>query len=209
MYENLKGKSISFEGGEGTGKSTLIKNLVEVLTKENLNLVSTREPGGAKISEQIREVIVDKNNVDMCYQTEALLFAASRAQFISQVINPSLKENKTILIDRFVDSSLVYQGIGRGLGIDEVMRINQFATNGWLPDLTIVLDIDPKIGLKRISDNNRDTNRLDEQDLEFYNLVRNGYLELAKKYPKRIIVIDADRTSNEILDEVLHILKTL
>lgn len=210
MLENLVGKAISFEGGEGTGKSTLIKNLTNYL-KENssLDILSTREPGGVKISEQIREIIVSKDNKEICAETEALLFAAARAQFMNQVIKPALTEEKTILIDRFVDSSLAYQGVGRGLGIENIMSINKMATNNWLPDLTIVLDVDPEIGLKRISDNNRSTNRLDEEDLSFYKAIREAYLDSAKRYPERIVVIDASKTPEEILDDVLNILRLI
>ena len=204
---DIKGKAISFEGGEGSGKSTIIKALKEYLEKNtDLDVICTREPGGAKISEQIRNVIVDKNNKEICYETEALLFAASRAQFMKEIIRPALGEDKTVIIDRFVDSSLVYQGIGRKLGVDNVWNINLFATKGWVPDITIVMDIEPSIGLKRISDNNRETNRLDEEKLSFYEDVRNGYLEMAKKYPERIYVVDANRPVEEILKDIIKIL---
>lgn len=210
MFENLKGKTISFEGGEGTGKSTLIKNLVSYFEKNAvLDILATREPGGVNISEQIREIIVSKENKEICPETEALLFAASRAQFMNQVIKPALKEEKTILIDRFVDSSLAYQGVGRKLGVENIMSINKMATSNWLPDLTIVLDIDPEVGLKRISDNNRTTNRLDEEDLSFYNDIREAYLDFARMYPERIIVIDASKTPEEVLEVVLKILELI
>lgn len=210
MFENLKGKTISFEGGEGTGKSTLIKNLVSYFEKNAvLDILATREPGGVNISEQIREIIVSKENKEICPETEALLFAASRAQFMNQVIKPALKEEKTILIDRFVDSSLAYQGVGRKLGVENIMSINKMATSNWLPDLTIVLDIDPEVGLKRISDNNRTTNRLDEEDLSFYNDIREAYLDFARMYPERIVVIDASKTPEEVLEDVLKILELI
>ncbi len=209
MYENLRGKAISFEGGEGAGKSTVMKMLAEVLEKEGLDIVVTREPGGNKISEQIREVIVDKANVNICNETECLLYAASRAQLIEENIKPLLVTNKTILFDRFVDSSYVYQGFVRGLGIERVKEINEFATNGFMPNVTILFDIDPEIGFKRIAENNRSTNRLDLEGLDFHRQVRRGYKMIADLYPNRIKVIDASKTPDEVLAEVLEILKTI
>ena len=209
MYENLRGKAISFEGGEGAGKSTVMKMLAEVLEKEGLDIVVTREPGGNKISEQIRKVIVDKANVNICNETECLLYAASRAQLIEENIKPLLVTNKTILFDRFVDSSYVYQGFVRGLGIERVKEINEFATNGFMPNVTILFDIDPEIGFKRIAENNRSTNRLDLEGLDFHRQVRRGYKMIADLYPNRIKVIDASKTPDEVLEEVLEILKTI
>lgn len=209
MYENLKGKSISFEGGEGAGKGTLIRNLLEILNKENLDILKTREPGGVKISEQIREVIVDKNNTEMCYETEALLYAAARAQLIKEVITPAINEEKTIILDRFVDSSYVYQGVARNLGIEKIVKINDFATKGWYPDKTIILDIDPEIGLKRIFSNDRETNRLDLESIEFHKKIREGYKEVEKMFPKRIRIIDASKSEKEVLEDVLKILKEI
>lgn len=207
MYENLKGKSISFEGGEGSGKGTLMRNLLCELQNSNLEILNTREPGGVKISEQIRNVIVDKNNTEMCYETEALLYAAARAQLIKEVIEPAVKKKKTILLDRFVDSSYVYQGVARGLGIEKVIKINDFATKGWYPDKTIILDIDPEIGLKRIYSNNRETNRLDLESIEFHKKIREGYHELAEMFPNRIVLIDASKTEEEVLADVIKVLK--
>lgn len=201
-YDFLKGKAISFEGGEGSGKSTIIKLLATYLNDYSLDIVQTREPGGSNISEQIRNVILDKANTNMFKETECLLYAASRAQLLREKIKPLLAEGKTILYDRFVDSSYVYQGGCRGIGIDKVIEINNFATEGYLPYKTFLLDIDPKIGLGRIKSNNRETNRLDEENLDFHYNVRKYYLELAKKYPNRIVVIDANRTPNEIFKDI-------
>ena len=209
MYENLRGKTISFEGGEGAGKSTIMKMLAEVLEKDGLDIVVTREPGGNKISEQIREVIVDKENTSICNETECLLYAASRAQLITENIKPLLATNKTILFDRFVDSSYVYQGFVRGLGIERVKEINEFATNGFMPNVTILFDIEPELGFKRIAENNRSTNRLDLEGLDFHRQVRRGYKMIADLYPNRIKVIDASKTPDEVLEEVLNILKTI
>ena len=202
-YDFLKGKAISFEGGEGSGKSTIINKVSTYLKENGLDIVKTREPGGSDIAEQIRDVILDKKNVKMCSETECLLYAASRAQLLREKIYPLLNENKNILYDRFVDSSYVYQGGCRGLGIDKVIEINNFATKGFLPYKTFLLDIDPKIGLGRIKQNNRETNRLDDESLEFHYNVRKYYLELAKKFPNRIIVINANQTPNKIFDDII------
>ena len=203
-YDYLKGKAISFEGGEGSGKSTIIKLLSEYLEQNSsLKIVQTREPGGSKIAEQIREVIVDKNNKEMSYETEALLYAAARAQLLNEKVFPWLEQDKTIIFDRYVDSSYVYQGCCRGLGLDKVIEINEFATKSWLPYKTFILDLDPKIGFERIYSNNRETNRLDEEGMEFHYNVRKYYLELAKKFPERIIVINANQSPEKILEEVL------
>ena len=202
-YDFLKGKAISFEGGEGSGKSTIINKVSTYLKENGLDIVKTREPGGSDIAEQIRDVILDKKNVKMCSETECLLYAASRAQLLREKIYPLLNENKTILYVRFVDSSYVYQGGCRGLGIDKVIEINNFATKGFLPYKTFLLDIDPKIGLGRIKQNNRETNRLDDESLEFHYNVRKYYLELAKKFPNRIIVINANQTPNKIFDDII------
>lgn len=209
MYENLKGKVISFEGGEGAGKSTVIKDVAKMLSDNNIDVFVTREPGGNNISEQIRSVIVDKNNTSICGETEALLYAASRAQLIKENIRPLLSKDKTIVFDRFIDSSYVYQGIVRGLGVDAIESINKVALNGFMPDVTILLNIDPEIGLKRIRDNNREMNRLDLEGLEFHKKVRDGYLFLAKKYPERIKVVDASKSREEVLLETLKILQNI
>lgn len=209
MYENLKGKAISFEGGEGAGKSTVIKMLAQVLSDEGLDVVCTREPGGNSISEQIRNIIVSKDNTAICDETECMLYAASRAQLIHENIKPLLATSKTILFDRFVDSSYVYQGFVRGLGIERVKQINEFATAGFMPNVTIVFDIEPELGFKRITENNRSTNRLDLEGLEFHKKVRRGYQMIASLYPERIKVVDASKTPEEVLEDVLEILKTV
>lgn len=203
---------ITFEGGEGAGKSTAIKKIVEKLQKEGREIVLTREPGGTPIGEEIRSIILDKKNTDMDVRTEALLYAASRRQHIVQKIIPSLKEGKMVLCDRFLDSSLAYQGYARGIGIDKVYEMNQFATEGVEPDLTLFFDLDPEEGLRRIAaNNNREVNRLDVEKLSFHQKVREGFLLLAKKFPHRFVVIDASQNVQKVFEdaykEIENILK--
>jgi dTMP kinase len=193
---------ISFEGGEGSGKTTLIEMLYNELIQLGYNIVKTREPGGSKIAEEIRNVILNVENVAMDYRTEALLLAASRRQHLVEVIIPALKEDKIVLCDRYVDSSLAYQGYARGLGIHEVYEINKYATDGILPDLTIYIDVDPNIGLSRIKKNQRKVDRLDLEELTVHNKVREGYLELAKMFKDRFRVIDGNRTPIEIYADI-------
>jgi dTMP kinase len=195
---------ITFEGGEGSGKSTAIKHVVETLTKEGYQIVLTREPGGTPISEEIRNVILDKKNTAMDPKTEALLYAASRRQHIVEKILPALKEGKLVLCDRYLDSSLAYQGGARGLGIQEVYQMNQFATEGLEPDLTILFDIEPEIGLKRIAANSgREVNRLDVEKLSFHHKVLDAFHLLAKQNPNRYYVIDASKSPEEVAQEAL------
>ncbi|MCH3909626.1 MAG: dTMP kinase [Bacilli bacterium] len=199
---------ITFEGGEGSGKSTVIKHIVSELEKEGYQVVLTREPGGTPISEEIRNIILDKKNTMMDPKTEALLYAASRRQHIVEKILPALKEGKVVLCDRFLDSSLAYQGGARGLGIKEVYEMNQFATDGLLPDLTILFDIAPEEGLKRIAANaGREVNRLDVEQLSFHKKVREAFHELAKEFPERYVVIDASKSVPEVSEEAYSAIK--
>jgi dTMP kinase len=193
---------ITFEGGEGSGKSTAIKRIVAQLEKEGYQVVLTREPGGTPISEEIRNVILDKKNTDMDPRTEALLYAASRRQHIVQKILPALKEGKLVLCDRFLDSSLAYQGGARGLGIENVLNVNLFATEGLEPDLTVLFDISPEEGLARIAANSgREVNRLDVEKLSFHKKVREAFHTLAKANPKRYAIIDASKDKETVYQE--------
>ena len=193
---------ITFEGGEGCGKSTVLKAIKERLESEGVSVVLTREPGGTPIAEQIRNVILDKGNTAMDGRTEALLYAASRRQHLVEKIWPALQEGKTVLCDRYLDSSLAYQGGARGLGIDEVLSINLFATEGTYPDLTLLFDLEPEQGLARIAANqNREVNRLDLEKLDFHHQVRNNFLALAKRYPDRYVIIDASQPLNKVVDD--------
>lgn len=192
---------IAFEGGEGSGKSTALKKISQKLQDDGYEIVLTREPGGTKISEEIRNIILDKANTEMDPKTEALLYAASRRQHVVEKIIPSLKEGKIVITDRYLDSSLAYQGAARGLGIDEIYQMNQFATEGLVPDLTILFDLSPEEGLERISVNaNREVNRLDVEQLSFHDKVRNGFHELVKRFPERFFVIDASLSPDEVAE---------
>jgi dTMP kinase len=191
---------ITFEGPEGSGKSTVIKHIYEYLSQSQ-EVLMTREPGGISVSEKIREIVL---GLDMDSHTEALLFAASRSQHLVEKVLPALEAGQLVLCDRFVDSSLVYQGFARGIGMEQVKSINEFAIRGRMPDLTIYLKIDPEIGLARIAQNKRDSNRLDKESMDFHNKVVLGYNKLSENNPERIKVIDA----NQDLDKVIEDAKT-
>jgi dTMP kinase len=187
-----RGMFISLEGPEGAGKTTIISMLMTELELRGYQVLQTREPGGIEIAEKIRNVILDKSHTAMDPRTEALLYAAARRQHLVEKVNPALENGKIVLCDRFIDSSLAYQGHARGLGMDDVYSINQFAIGDRMPDLTIYFDIDPVIGLNRINQhNNREVNRLDLEDIQFHYKVREGYELLLKRFPDRMKKIDA------------------
>ena len=190
---------ITLEGPEGSGKTTAVEAAVKKLEEMGYQIVRTREPGGTPISEQIRNVILDKGNTAMDGRTEALLYAASRRQHLVEKVWPALKEGKIVICDRYLDSSLAYQGGARGLGVEEVLNINLFATENTWPDLTLLFDIKPEIGLARISANaNREVNRLDLEKIEFHNKVRESFLALARRFPDRYVIIDANLSRDEV-----------
>lgn len=203
-----KGFFIVFEGGEGSGKSTILDMIYNWMNDNNIECIKTREPGGIKISEQIRSVILDKDNTQMDGKTEALLYAAARRQHLIEKVIPALEEGKIVLCDRFLDSSLAYQGYARGLGIDEIYTINKFAIDGYLPDLSILFDLDPKIGLERINRNkNREVNRLDLEEIDFHNKVREGYNILLNEVNRNIVKIDASKTIDEVFENVRKLIE--
>lgn len=202
------GKFIVFEGGEGVGKTTMINKISSWLENENIPFIVTREPGGIRISEQIRKVILDVNNVEMDGRTEALLYAAARRQHLIEKVIPALKEGKIVLCDRFIDSSLAYQGYARGIGINKIYEINKFAIEDYEPDLTILFDLSPEIGLQRInSDKSREINRLDKEKLEFHKKVREGYNILLDNVDRDIIKIDAEKPVDSIFQEIKELIK--
>ena len=196
---------ITLEGPGGSGKTTAVEAAVKALQEKGYEIVRTREPGGTPIAEQIRNVILDKANTSMDPRTEALLYAASRRQHLVEKVWPALKEGKIVICDRYLDSSLAYQGGARGLGVDEVLNVNLFATENTWPDLTLLFDIKPEVGLARIASNaSREVNRLDLEKLEFHNKVRDTFLALAKKYPDRYVIIDASQSREEVAKATLE-----
>jgi dTMP kinase len=197
-----KGIFITVEGPDGSGKTTIIQMLAEKLEKEGYEIVATREPGGIEIAEQIRQVILDPKNTAMDPRTEALLYAAARRQHLAEKVKPALERGKIVLCDRFVDSSLAYQGHARGLGIDEVYSINQFAIESMMPQMTLYFDVAPEVGLERINKNKgREVNRLDLEKLEFHQKVREGYTMIAERFPDRIVTIDASKELGEVYEQ--------
>lgn len=195
---------ITIEGPEGSGKTTATNKVIEELTRLGYDVVRTREPGGTPISEQIRNVILDKANTAMDPRTEALLYAAARRQHLVEKVWPLTKEGKIVVCDRYIDSSLAYQGGARGLGIQNIIDINMFATDNTWPDLTLLFDIEPELGLERISKNSaREVNRLDLEKLDFHKKVRETFLELAKSQPHRFVIIDASKSQEEVAKAAL------
>ncbi|MFW5894522.1 MAG: dTMP kinase [Bacillota bacterium] len=199
-------KFITFEGPEGSGKTSILKAVEKRLHEKGLEVVSTREPGGIRISEMIRSVILDVDNMEMDARTEALLYAASRRQHIVEKIWPALEAGKIVLCDRFIDSSLAYQGAGRKLGIDNIYALNRFAIEDTMPDLTFFIDVPPNVGLARVFDNARKIDRLDLESIQFHTEVYKGYKELVEKFPRRIKVIDGNRKIEAVVDDVMQIL---
>ena len=195
---------ITLEGPEGSGKTTAVEAAVKSLEAKGYQIVRTREPGGTPIAEQIRNVILDKANTSMDPRTEALLYAASRRQHLVEKVWPALKEGKIVVCDRYLDSSLAYQGGARGLGVENVLNVNLFATENTWPDLTLLFDIKPEVGLARIASNaSREVNRLDLEKIEFHNKVRETFLALAKRYPDRYVIIDASKSREEVAKDTL------
>jgi dTMP kinase len=199
---------VTIEGPEGSGKSSVTKEVVNLLEKDGETIVLTREPGGTPIAEEIRNVILDKKNTAMDPMTEALLYAASRRQHLVEKVWPLSKEGKIVISDRFLDSSLAYQGGARGLGIDKILDLNQYATDGFYPDLTLLFDLDPRIGLQRIAANKgREVNRLDLEKIDFHDNVRKTFLELAKRFKDRFVVLDASKPFDEVVQDAYHAIK--
>ncbi|HHV27078.1 MAG TPA: dTMP kinase [Tissierellia bacterium] len=192
---------ITLEGPDGSGKSTIVKLLSKYLEEKKIDFIFTREPGGTPIGEDIRDIILNNKNIHMSPRTEALLYAASRSQHISEKIKPALEEGKAVICERFVLSSLAYQGVARGLGIEDVKSINDFAIEGVNPDLTLFFDVDPIYALNRKT-NKKEGDRLEKEGLNFHKEVYDGYKELISMYPENIKVIDASKSVKETFEQV-------
>ena len=197
-----KGIFITMEGPDGAGKSTPIDLLKKYLEDKGYNILLTRDPGGNDISEAIRGIILNKDFTEMGYMTELLLYASARAQLVKENIKPALEAGTAVIADRFVDSSAVYQGIGRGLGIDTVYKVNEFALQGIMPDMTILMDLDAEVGLAR-KKNQAELDRMERESVDFHKKVVAGYRDLADRYPERILKVDAALQVQEIHDIIV------
>lgn len=197
-----------FEGPDGSGKTTILNNVEKFLREEKIDFIITREPGGPKISEDIRDILLSNDNSEMSARTEALLYSASRAQHVDEVIKPNLEKGVLVISDRFVLSSLAYQGFGRELGYDNVKMINDFATDNLSPDYTFFFNVDPITVLKR-KRNNFVTDRLENESNSYHNRVYHGYQEIMKRSDDNLIIIDASKSIEEVTNQTLDMLKKI
>ncbi|MBL8089830.1 MAG: dTMP kinase [Anaerolineales bacterium] len=193
---------ITLEGPEGSGKTSHIPHLVEHLREQGHVVFPTREPGGTSISEQIRDILHDMKNAEMHPRTETLLYQSARAQIVEQVIKPRLADKEIVISDRYYDSTIAYQGYGHQQNLDEIRSLVKYATGGLNPDLTILLDLDIEVGMKRKTQNEVEWNRLDAYTVEFHKRVRNGYLEMVKQEPKRWVVVNSDQEWKSVQEEL-------
>lgn len=203
-----KGYFITFEGPDGSGKTTVCNAVYQRLKDMGYDVVHTREPGGIEIAEKIRDIILDPQNVMMDAKTEALLYAASRRQHLVEKVIPSIEAGKVVICERFVDSSLAYQGYGRELGFDEVLSINKFAIGDYFPDMTVYLDVDEKIGLERIKDR-AFKDRLDQESIDFHHRVNEGYQKVIDVFKDRISIVDASKPLDSVIEDALSRVKEL
>lgn len=200
----MKGLFITIEGTDGSGKTTVAKEVVKRLRQKGIDVIHTREPGGIDIAEQIRSIILNPKNTAMDPKTEALLYAASRRQHLVEKILPALTEGKLVICERYVDSSLAYQGAGREIGIDAVYEINRFATEDVMPHLTILIDVKPEVGLKRISQNRMNKDRLDMEADAFHQRVYEGYQQVKERFKERMVVIDGEQPLEKVIEQVFE-----
>lgn len=202
-----RGKFIVFEGGDGSGKSTTLGKIYDFLVESGIECIKTREPGGIKISEDIRKIILDTKNTEMDRKTEALLYAAARRQHLVERVVPELEKGKIVLCDRFIYSSLAYQGYARGIDVEEIFQINKFAIGEYMPDINILFDISPEAGLSRIQKNkDREVNRLDLEKIDFHNRVREGYYKLVEENRNEFTIINAEKSIDEVFNETKDII---
>ena len=207
----MKGKFITFEGTDGSGKTSVITRVVDALTKEGYKVVTTREPGGVKISEEIRDIIHDVKNTEMDPVCEAMLYAASRRQHLIEKVKPMLDKGYIVICDRYIDSSLAYQGYARNIGIDKVKDINHFAIDGFYPDLTIYLDVRPEIGIRRIMEHTQthEVNRMDQESIDFHNRVYEGYHKLLELFKDRIKLVNGENDQEQVFKDSLSKIKEI
>jgi len=211
----MKGPFITFEGGEGAGKTTLIDSLKSYLSEHGYSVICTREPGGSFLSEMIRKWVLEHNALQIAPMSELLLFLAARAQHIAELIAPALHQGKIVLCDRFNDSTIAYQGVARGLGTEKVSTLCEVVTKDCQPELTLYLDVDPAVGLNRSLRTHKDTSaagnldKIESEKASFHKSVREGFLMLATKFPERIKVIDANQEKHKVFDQALKHVETL
>lgn len=198
----MKGLFITFEGLDGSGKTTQIALLADYLKRKGREVITTIEPGGTNLGDRIRQILLDKNNEGMSNKAETFLFEASRAELVSKVIAPALGSGKIIICDRFFDSTIAYQGIARGLGVEKVMELSLWATDGIVPDLTFLLSVDVEGGEKRLSGSSKNRDRIESEEEKFKQRIFDGYIELARKYSGRIVLIDAKQEIKTIFSQI-------
>lgn len=204
----MKGYFITLEGPDGSGKTTVANAVTERLTQAGIEVVHTREPGGIEIAEEIRKIILDPKNTTMDAKTEALLYAASRRQHLVERVLPAVNAGKTVICERFVDSSLAYQGYGRRIGLDEVLSINLFAIDDIFPDMTIYLDVNEQVGIDRLKDRSF-KDRLDQESIEFHHRVKDGYKEVLSRFKDRISIVDASQELDKVIDDTYTLIMSL
>ena len=201
-----KGFLISFEGGEGCGKSTQIKKFTQYLKEQGVDFLLTREPGGTELGEEIRNILLNYKG-DISPLTEFFLFCVSRSKLINEVVKPALEEGKVVVMDRYFDSSIAYQGYAGGVDINKIIQTTKFVTDGVEPDLTFLLDLKTEVGMQRKQkdENLKNFDRIERKSLSFHEKVHDGYLEIAKKFPNRIVVIDASQSPDEVFNNIKEI----
>lgn len=204
---DMKGKFVTFEGCDGVGKSTQLDKIRAYLLEQGIDCVFVREPGGTDVSEKIRQVILDKSNVGMSAITECLLYSAARAQLVAEVIKPALDSGKLVISDRYIDSSLAYQGQARGVGIDQVASLNEVATGGLMPDVTIFLNLTPQDAFKRKGGRDAE-DRMELEKDDFHNSVYAGYVEVMRRYPDRVVSVDSSQLIEDVFSDILEVLKS-
>lgn len=202
----MRGKFITIEGPDGAGKTTQVKKTAQYLGEKGKDVLVTREPGGTALGERLREALLSPNGESPVAEAEALIYAASRAQLIKNVIGPALSEGTYVVCDRFADSSLAYQGWARGLGIREILEINRWFIKDLWPDLTILLDIDPEISLKRLK---RAKDRMERETMEFHKKVREGFIKVRNMFPERIMLVDASQSPERVFDRIAEYIQKM